>query len=94
MYQPARTRHRLTGTFVHGKTMFGKERRALDIIDAGWSSPVARQAHNLKVVGSNPTPATNYFKDLAEMLGPYFLPQGQYRGTSKRKTNLRVISGD
>ena len=27
--------------------------------DAGWSSPVARQAHNLKVVGSNPTPATN-----------------------------------
>ena len=26
--------------------------------DAGWSSQVARQAHNLKVVGSNPTPAT------------------------------------
>jgi hypothetical protein len=26
---------------------------------AGWSSPVARQAHNLKVVGSNPTPAPN-----------------------------------
>ena len=26
---------------------------------AGWSSPVARQAHNLKVVGSNPAPATN-----------------------------------
>ena len=24
------------------------------------SSPVARQAHNLKVVGSNPTPATNF----------------------------------
>jgi hypothetical protein len=29
--------------------------------DAGWSSPVARQAHNLKVVGSNPAPATNCF---------------------------------
>ena len=28
---------------------------------AGWSSPVARQAHNLKVVGSNPTPATIAF---------------------------------
>ncbi len=27
-------------------------------MNAGWSSPVARQAHNLKVVGSNPTPAT------------------------------------
>jgi hypothetical protein len=27
--------------------------------DAGWSSPVARQAHNLKVVSSNLAPATN-----------------------------------
>src|SRR3546814_12001713 len=26
---------------------------------AGWSSPVARQAHNLKVAGSNPARATN-----------------------------------
>src|ERR1051326_1072562 len=26
--------------------------------NAGWSSPVARQAHNLKVEGSNPSPAT------------------------------------
>ena len=26
--------------------------------NAGWSSPVARQAHNLKVPGSNPGPAT------------------------------------
>jgi hypothetical protein len=26
---------------------------------AGWSSPVARQAHNLKVTGSNPVPASN-----------------------------------
>jgi hypothetical protein len=32
---------------------------AANIGGAGWSSPVARQAHNLKVVGSNPTPATN-----------------------------------
>ena len=31
-------------------------------LDAGWSSPVARQAHNLKVAGSNPAPATNIFK--------------------------------
>ena len=27
-------------------------------LTAGWSSPVARQAHNLKVTGSNPVPAT------------------------------------
>lgn len=26
---------------------------------AGWSSPVAREAHNLEVAGSNPVPATN-----------------------------------
>ena len=29
--------------------------------DAGWSSLVARRAHNPKVVGSNPAPATNFF---------------------------------
>jgi hypothetical protein len=29
--------------------------------DAGWSSLVARRAHNPKVVGSNPAPATIYF---------------------------------
>ena len=28
------------------------------ITDAGWSSLVARRAHNPKVVGSNPAPAT------------------------------------
>jgi hypothetical protein len=30
-------------------------------IDAGWSSLVARWAHNPKVEGSNPSPATNPF---------------------------------
>ena len=35
--------------FYPSKPVFG---------DAGWSSPVARQAHNLKVAGSNPAPAT------------------------------------
>ncbi len=29
-------------------------------IIAGWSSLVARQAHNLKVLGSNPSPATKF----------------------------------
>ena len=27
-------------------------------VDAGWSSQVARRAHNPKVAGSNPAPAT------------------------------------
>jgi hypothetical protein len=31
---------------------------------AGWSSQVARQAHNLKVGGSNPPPATNFQRPL------------------------------
>jgi hypothetical protein len=35
------------------------ERAINQSVDAGWSSPVARQAHNLKVIGSNPIPATN-----------------------------------
>ena len=39
----------------------------LTLCIAGWSSPVARQAHNLKVVGSNPTPATNLFNRLDEL---------------------------
>ena len=38
--------------------------------DAGWSSPVARQAHNLKVVGSNPTPATNYINKINDLDHP------------------------
>ncbi len=32
--------------------------------DAGWSSLVARRAHNPKVVGSNPAPATNTLNTL------------------------------
>ena len=31
-------------------------------VAAGWSSPVARQAHNPKVTGSNPVPATRIRK--------------------------------
>ena len=34
-------------------------RTSVRYVGAGWSSPVARQAHNLKVAGSNPAPATN-----------------------------------
>src|SRR5690349_20447629 len=42
-------------------------------IIAGWSSPVARQAHNLKVVGSNPTPATTFL--LEEILRGFWTPE-------------------
>jgi hypothetical protein len=41
--------------------------------DAGWSSPVARQAHNLKVVGSNPTPATKQKACHVNALAGFFI---------------------
>ncbi len=39
---------------------------------AGWSSLVARWAHNPKVVGSNPTPATNSISPQTFELLPLF----------------------
>src|SRR5215470_3179029 len=46
-------------------------------VTAGWSSPVARWAHNPKVVGSNPTPATMNDEGLAdvEAASPFALPR-------------------
>jgi hypothetical protein len=41
---------------------------------AGWSSPVARQAHNLKVAGSNPAPATKN-NPLKQWLSGFFVAQ-------------------
>jgi hypothetical protein len=38
--------------------------------DAGWSSLAARRAHNPKVVGSNPAPATNNATTLFKNLQP------------------------
>ena len=40
-------------------------------IDAGWSSPVARQAHNLKVTGSNPVPAPKKAPDFLTEIGGF-----------------------
>ena len=42
------------------KSVRGFESHILLNINAGWSSSVARRAHNPKVVGSNPAPATKY----------------------------------
>ena len=35
--------------------------------DAGWSSSVARRAHNPKVIGSNPVPATRNSHDFSNV---------------------------
>jgi putative endonuclease len=54
-YDPRQTRFMYRGRFSiapnRDRTYFRR---------AGWSSLVARQAHNLKVAGSNPAPATNF----------------------------------
>ncbi len=39
---------------------------------AGWSSLVARRAHNPKVIGSNPFPATKNFKALGDFAGSLY----------------------
>ncbi len=61
---------RQPGSFPHSITREGRHRRSRATavtgpgssqakpLNAGWSSPVARQAHNLKAAGSNPAPAT------------------------------------
>ncbi len=45
---------------------------------AGWSSLVARWAHNPKVIGSNPIPATKTIKGLAKSLSFFLIsPAGR-----------------
>jgi hypothetical protein len=64
-----------------------------------WSSPVARQAHNLKVAGSNPAAATN-LRPWKPISGPFLLDcshfarfrprplkQGELAETRRTKTN-------
>ena len=41
---------------------------------AGWSSPVARRAHNPKVASSNLAPATKHIKGLRFGRNPFFVP--------------------
>ncbi len=53
-------RARILGTKRHLRQVkLQKSGKSRNINDAGWSSLVARRAHNPEVVGSNPTPATN-----------------------------------
>ena len=41
--------------------------------DAGWSSLAARRAHNPKVAGSNPAPATSLERLAKRLLGAFFV---------------------
>ena len=53
--------------------MQGETAENRDMCDWVQSVLVFSQAHNLKVVGSNPTPATNNINDLASHAGGFFL---------------------
>ena len=63
--------------------MTAAEIEVLRKFDAGWSSLVARRAHNPKVVGSNPAPATN--KKAGPILGRVFFVPARKVGYCKRK---------
>ena len=55
-----------------GATKSARVKRAdltAQLVVAGWSSPVARQAHNLKVTGSNPVPATTKTRKSKDLTG-------------------------
>ena len=60
----------------------------LNICIAGWSSLVARRAHNPKVVGSNPAPATK-IKSTCRQAGAFC-----FRYVAVCINDLRVPEGD
>jgi hypothetical protein len=55
--------------------------------DAGWSSPVARQAHNLKAAGSNPAPATSVHRKNPRLIGRGFF---RWPASKSPRTRRRV----
>src|SRR5688572_9046235 len=75
-----------------------KAPRIVRWLGAGWSSPVARQAHNLKVAGSNPAPATNailFNRNPASppgaSLGGFFVPGARSLGAPAAPARHPVI---
>ena len=73
---------RVLGYEGRGRPTFWSD---IESFDAGWSSLVARRAHNPKVVGSNPAPATS--QKLEFLMGhmPYFCIRNM------EKDNLKEI---
>ena len=60
-------------------------------IDAGWSSLVARRAHNPKVVGSNPAPATKLKKAHHKVGLFYFRISGLMRNN---RSGITVVTAE
>src|SRR2546426_11430732 len=63
----------------------------LRLPDAGWSSSVARWAHNPEVAGSNPVPATSGNDPRGATSGVIFMPDGNGFG-NVRITNRLAFS--
>ena len=57
---------------------------------AGWSSPVARRAHNPKVASSNLAPATKYIKGLQRLQPLFFQWKGRFFVFSSRGYPIRA----
>src|SRR5947199_8888546 len=71
-------------------------RQGAQVNGAGWSSLVARWAHNPKVAGSNPAPATNFGDSRPRGSRGFFLlaPTSAYRvGPPAPRTVLAAASG-
>jgi hypothetical protein len=61
---------------------------------AGWSSPVARQAHNLKVAGSNPAPATTELIPRSPCRQSADPPGSPFVAPSRQAHNLKVAGSN
>ena len=64
-----------------------EDSRNVALADAGWSSSVARRAHNPEVAGSNPAPATNRKADEGPQrdLGPFVVSGSLVAGSASRR---------
>ena len=60
--------------------------------DAGWSSSVARWAHNPEVVGSNPAPATSYNSTKGSLLRALLLARDLYLMRSELVTTNTLLA--
>ena len=74
------------GVPSRGKASLGA---SMTISDAGWSSQVARRAHNPKVAGSNPVPATTATADFRNTENPPFCYFGPQTGAA-REDDMRT----
>ncbi len=76
-----------------GRSALTRRRIAIRIRAAGWSSLAARRAHNPKVIGSNPIPATNIEARYAKASGLFACARERRRHgyMTERRMTLSAI---